>query len=120
PHPASGTLYPARAVAQFQTQLPQGQVAPLPLSSDVVNLHTSLSANPATQEPPAQSVDVHQHARIAFFHPGHGVGFQTQLFSDKGLYEHLGRVLSYSLVGNYESKPMRGAFQSPIRLQPKP
>jgi hypothetical protein len=28
------------------------------------------------------------------------MGFQTQLFSDKGFNEHLGSVLSYSLVRN--------------------
>jgi hypothetical protein len=55
---------------------------------------------------------VHQHAPVAFFHFGHGVGFQAPLFSDKGLYEHFGRFLSCSLVGNYESKPIRGAPQT--------
>ena len=40
----------------------------------------------------AQPVDVHQHARSVFFHSGHGVGFQAQLLSDKGLYEHFGSV----------------------------
>jgi hypothetical protein len=55
-----------------------------------VNLQASLSANPAPQESLAESVDVHQHALVGLFHLGHGMGFQTQLFSDKRLYEHLG------------------------------
>src|SRR5215510_7102187 len=91
PHPAPGTLYSPRAVAQLPGQFPHGQVAPLPLLSDVVNLPASSPADPAAQEPLAQAVDVHSHALPGFFHLGHRVGFQAQLFSDKRLYEPLGR-----------------------------
>jgi hypothetical protein len=84
-----------------------------------VDVQASPSANPAAQKPLAQPVNVHQHALAGLFHLGHGMGFQTQLFSDKGLYEHLGRVLSCSLVGNYESKPIRGALPIPFNPQPE-
>ena len=53
-------------------------------------LQASAAANPATQQPTAEPVDVHQHALAGLFHPGHRMGFQTQLLSDKGLNEHLG------------------------------
>jgi hypothetical protein len=49
-----------------------------------VNFQASLSANPAAQKPLAEPVDVHQHARIALFDFSHSMGFQAQLFSDKG------------------------------------
>jgi len=43
------------------------------------------------------------HSQLAgFFHLGHSVGFQAQLFSDKRLYKHLGRFPFMFLVGNYE------------------
>jgi hypothetical protein len=57
-----------------------------------VNFQASLSANPAAQKPLAEPVDVHQHARIALFDFSHSMGFQAQLFSDKGFYEHFRRV----------------------------
>jgi hypothetical protein len=47
-----------------------------------VNFQASLSANPAAQEPLAEPVDVHQHALVGLFHLGHGMSFQTQLFTD--------------------------------------
>jgi hypothetical protein len=55
-----------------------------------VHLPASLSANPAAQQPAAKPVDEDQHGVIGLFHLGHSMSFQTQLFSDKGLNEHLG------------------------------
>jgi hypothetical protein len=81
-------------VAKFQRQLPHRQIAPLPLFADIVNLLASLAANSAAQESLAKPVDVHQHALVALFHLGHAMRFQTQLFSDKGFYEQIERVLS--------------------------
>src|SRR5438045_7023777 len=82
-----------------------------------MNLQASLSANPAARQPPPEPVDPHQHALVGLYHPSHGMGFQTQLFSDKGLNEHLGSVLSYSLVGNTKLPRYRGALQTPVGLQ---
>jgi hypothetical protein len=56
-----------------------------------MNFHASPPANPATQKPLAQSVDMHHHTTVALFHAGHGMGFQAQLLSDKGFHEHFGR-----------------------------
>ena len=85
-----------------------------------MNLPASLTANPAAQQSLAEPVDPHQHALVRLFHLGHGVRFQTQLFSDKSFNEHLGLVLSYSLVGNTKINRYRGAVQSPAELQLQP
>src|SRR5215472_17880672 len=82
-----------------------------------MNVPASLPANPAAQQSPAEPVDPHQHALVRLFHLGHGVRFQTQLFSDKSFNEHLGLVLSYSLVGNTKINRYRGAVQIPAGLQ---
>ena len=113
PHPAAGTLHPARTVAQFQGQLPHREIAPLPLSSNIVNLQASLSANPAAQEPLSQPVDIHQHALVGLFHLGHGMSFQMQLFSDKGLYEHLGPGPFVFLGRKHEINPIPGCLSNP-------
>src|SRR5262249_27748736 len=89
PNPASWTFHSPRTVAQFQSQLPHGEIAALSFFANVMNLQASLSADPAAQQPPPEPVDPHQHALARLFHPGHGMDFQTQLFSDKGLNEHL-------------------------------
>jgi hypothetical protein len=69
-----------------------------PLFPNIVYLKASLPANPTAQESLPQPVDVHQHAVVSLFYRDDGMNFQTQLFSDKGFYEHLGsspfRVLS--------------------------
>src|ERR1019366_1022551 len=65
------------------------------------------------QKPLTQPVDVHQHVLVGLFHLGHGMGFQTQLFSDKSFYEHLVRSFRSPWSGNHEGKPMRGASQAP-------
>ena len=98
---------------EFQRQLPHGEIAPRPLASDIVNLPAALAANPTAQEPLTQPVDMHQHELVGLFYPGHSMGLQTQLFSDKGLYEHLGSVLSYSLAGNTKLNRYGVPFKSP-------
>jgi hypothetical protein len=78
-----------------------------------MNLPAPTSANSASQQPLPQPVDLHHHEFVGLFHLGHGVGCQTQLLSDKRLYEHLGSVLSYSLAGNTKLNRCRGAVQIP-------
>ena len=117
PHSAAGTLHPARTVAQFQGQLPHREIAPLSLSPNIVNLQASLSANPAAQEPLSQPVDIHQHALGGLFHLGHAMSFQMQLFSDKGLYEHLGSGPFVFLGRKHEINPMPGCRSNPVRSQ---
>ena len=117
PYPAARTLHSPRAVAQFQWQLPHGEIAPLPLFADIVNLQTSLPANPAAQKPLAEPIDVHQHALAGLFHFGHGMSFQTQLFSDKGFYEHLGSGPFVFFGRNNEINPMPGCPSNPARSQ---
>src|SRR4029077_12032324 len=117
PHSATGTLDSAWLITQFQRQLPHRKIAPLPFFADIVNLPAALPANPAAQESFSQPVNMHQHALVSLFHAGHGMGFQTQLFSDKRLYEHLGSALSYSLVGNTKLTRRRGASQIRINSQ---
>src|SRR5205823_13375682 len=94
-------------------QLPHGEIAPLPLFADIVNLQTSLPANPAAQKPPAEPIDVHQHALVGLFHFGHGMSFQTQLFSDKGFYEHLGSGPFVFFDRNNENNPIPGCLSNP-------
>jgi hypothetical protein len=69
-----------------------------PLFPNIVYLQASLPATPTAQESLPQPVDVHQHAFVSLFYRDDGMNFQTQQFSDKGFYEHLGsspfRVLS--------------------------
>jgi hypothetical protein len=86
-----------------------------------VNFPASLPTHPASQQPPPQTVDLHQQEGVGLLHLGHSVGCQTQLFPDKSLYEHLGSVLSYSLAGNtkiietgvpFKSLPERNSKQS--------
>jgi hypothetical protein len=48
---------------------------------------------------------MHQHALGGLFHLGHRVGFQTQLFSDKGLYEHL--ATRFCPVNSIVALPLR-------------
>jgi hypothetical protein len=84
------------------------------LPTDIVNLAASLPANPAAQKPLSQTVDLYQHVLARLFHTSHGMRFQTQLFSDKRLYEHLGSALSYSLVGNTNLNQRRGASRIPV------
>ncbi|HLK34723.1 MAG TPA: hypothetical protein VKT29_16630, partial [Terriglobales bacterium] len=54
---------------------------------------------------------MHPHALVGFLHPGHGVGFQTQLFSDKGLNEHLGSGPFVFLGWKHEISWMPGCRQ---------
>src|SRR6516162_5788600 len=82
-----------------------------------MNLSASLAADAAAQQSTAQPVDMHPHAIVGLFHLGHRMSFQTQLFSDKRLYEHLGSVLSYSLAGNTKLNRCCGALQIPVRPQ---
>ena len=113
PYPAPGTLYSAWAVAQFQRQLPHRHIPPLPLLSNIVGLPTSVSANPAAQEALTEPVDVHQHALVGLFHVGHGMGFQTQLLSDKSFYEHLGSGPFVFLGRKHEINRMPGCLSNP-------
>jgi hypothetical protein len=76
----SADISPAWTVEQFQGYFPHLQIAPLPLHSDIVNLPAALAANPTTQEPLAQPVDVHQHKLVGLFHLGYGVSCQTHCF----------------------------------------
>ena len=72
---------------------------------------------PATQESFPQPVNMHHHELVGLFQLGYCVGCQTQLFSDRGFYKHLGSVLSCSLVRKYEFKPMPGCLSNPVRPQ---
>ena len=60
---------------------------------------------------------VYPHAVVRLFHFGHRMRFQAQLFSDQGLYEHLGSLLSYSVAGNTKLNRCRGALQIPVGPQ---
>jgi hypothetical protein len=54
-----------------------------------VHLATSLPADPASQQPTPQSVDVDDHESIGLFHFRHGMRLQPQLLSQKRFDEHL-------------------------------
>jgi hypothetical protein len=84
-----------------------------------VNLQAPLSANPAPQKPLSQTVDMHQHALVGLFHLGHGMSFQTQLFSDKGLYEHFGPGPFVFLGRKNEINPTPGCSSNPGLTQPQ-
>jgi len=113
PHPASWAFHPARTVAQFQGQLPHGQIAPLPLCSNIVDLQASLAANPAAQESLSKPVDAHHHTLFGLFHLGHGMSFKRNCFLINVSTSTSVRVLSYSLVGNTKLTRYRGALQIP-------
>ena len=89
PHPATRALDAARTVAQLQRQIPHRQISPLPLLAHAVDLTASLPAESATQQPITQPVDVDDHKLRCLLHLGHCMRFQSQLFSDKRLDEHL-------------------------------
>jgi hypothetical protein len=84
-----------------------------------VYLQASLSADAAAQEPLAQPLDVHHHAFVGFLHFRHGMSFQMQLFSDKGLYEHLGSRPFVFFGRNNEFNPMPGCRSNADRPQPQ-
>jgi hypothetical protein len=54
-----------------------------------MRLPAPLLAYPATQQPRPQPVDVNDHLLPGLFHFRYSVSFQSQLFSDKRLDEHL-------------------------------
>src|SRR5204862_5473645 len=94
-------------------QLPHGKIAPLSLFSNIVNLPASLTANPAAQEPLTEPVDVHQHALVGLLHLGHGMGFQTQLFSDKSFNKHLGSAPFVFLGRKHEANRYPRCLSTP-------
>jgi hypothetical protein len=53
-----------------------------------------MAANATAQQPLPEAVNVDNHPLLALLHLGHCMGFQSQLLSDKRLYEHLGPILS--------------------------
>jgi len=53
-----------------------------------------MAANATAQQPLPEAVNVDNHLLLALLHLGHSMGFQSQLFSDKRLYEHLEPILS--------------------------
>ena len=116
-HTAPWALDPTGAVAQFQGQLPQRQVPPVPLLSHTVDLPASLPANPAPQQPLAQPVDRDDHELLGFLHLRHRVSFQSQLFSDKCLQEHLGSIPFVVRANNLERIKDRGAIRNPLSQQ---
>src|SRR5215831_17030873 len=59
-----------------------------------VHLPTPLPAHPTTQQPAPESVDVDHHILLGLLHFRHGMGLQSQLLSDKSLYQHLDPLLS--------------------------
>jgi hypothetical protein len=65
-----------------------------------VDLQASLPADPATQQPLPQSVNVNCHLLSGLFDLRHPVSFQTQLFSDKCLDEHLASAPFVVVVSN--------------------
>jgi hypothetical protein len=65
-----------------------------------VHLPASLPADPATQQPLPQSINVNYHLLPGLFDLRHPVSFQGQLFSDKGLDEHLASAPFVVVVSN--------------------
>ena len=76
-----------------------------------------MSADAAAQQSLAQSLDVNHHALVGLLHFGHGMSFQTQLFSDKGFYEHLGSGPFVFFGRNNELNPMPGCRSNAARSQ---
>ncbi len=104
--------------------MPHRQIAPFPLFSHIVQLPAALSANPTAQKPLTQSVDVYEHEPVGFFHLCYRVGFQAQLFSDKGLDEHFdplpfGGPITTALKGLDESG-IQAAYSDGNLLHLKP
>jgi hypothetical protein len=70
-----------------------------------------LSAYSTPQPPISQPIDADHHLLFAGFDFGHTVGFQAQLFSDKGCNEHLGPFPFFGcLVTTMKGYSARGAF----------
>jgi hypothetical protein len=77
-------------------------------------LPASLPAHPTAQQSLAQAVDVNDHGVRGFLYLGHRMSFQPQLFSDKSLYEHLGRFASWCFDRQLRRiETIRGALQPP-------
>src|SRR5215471_17300085 len=86
-----------------------------------MHFQAPLAANSATQQPFPQPIDLHHHALGGLLHMGHSMSFQTQLFSDKGLYEHLGSGPFVFFGRNNEINPMPGVpLQSPLTATSSP
>jgi hypothetical protein len=78
-----------------------------------VHFQATLTANSATQQPLPQPINTHQYTLVGFLHLDHGMSFQTQLFSDKGFYEHLGSGPFVFFGRNNEINPMPGCRSNP-------
>jgi hypothetical protein len=118
-HSAPWALHPTGAVAQFQGQLPQRQISPVPLRSHTVDFSASLPANPAPQPSLTEPVDPDDHELARFRHLRHGVSFQSQLFSDKCLQQHLGSLPFVVRANNLERIKDRGAIRNRLSQQPR-
>ena len=89
PQTAPGAVDSTGPVAQFQWQFPHRQIAPFPRFAYTVHLPTALPADPTTQQPTSQSVDVDDHVPLGLLHSGNSMRFQPQLLSEKRFDEHL-------------------------------
>jgi hypothetical protein len=83
-----------------------------------MHLPAPTPAYPATQQPRSQTVNGNRHLLPSLFHLRHSVSFQSQLFSDKRLDEHLVSV-PFRGLSNSRKHTDRGALFSSNRLFPK-
>src|SRR5271167_5024596 len=117
-YPTARTVYPSWPITQNQRRLSHRQVSPLPLFPNAMHVPAPAPAYPATQQPRSQTVDGNCHLLPILFHLRHPVSFQSQLFSDKRLDEHLVPV-PFCGLSNSESIQIGVLFFSSIRSFPK-
>ncbi len=81
-----------------------------------MHLTAPVTANAATQQPPAQTIDADHHRIVLLNHLDYFMGFQSQLFSDKCLDEHLESDPLFVGLGKHNKQiGQRCSFPTPDR-----
>ena len=89
PHPAPGTFHSPRAVAQFQGKFRIDRSRHSRGLRTLCTFRHRCRQTPQRSKTAPQPVDVDDHVLLGLLHLRHGMGFQSQLLSDKCFDEHL-------------------------------
>jgi hypothetical protein len=108
--PAARALQAPRAVAQFQRQLPHGQMTPPPLFSDIVHFRCRQTLLRKSRFP---SCPMYTPAcSRQSFPPWSRYALSNPMFSDKGLYEQIGSDPFVFRGRKHEISPIPGCHSN--------